>query len=169
MQKFSTTILKFDEQGEKTGWTYIEVPAPIAQKLMPGNKKTFRVKGMLDEYKFEGAALLPMGEGNFIMALNATMRKGIKKQKGDKLLVKLDVDKPFQIPAWFMECMEDEPKAITYFNSLPGSHRNYFVKWILSAKTEETKAKRTAQVIHAFINKMTYPEMLHYERDKRSN
>jgi uncharacterized protein YdeI (YjbR/CyaY-like superfamily) len=67
-----------------------------------------------------------------------------------------------------MECIEDEPKAIAYFNSIPGSHRNYFVKWILAAKTSATQDKRTAQVVHALINGMTYPEMLHYERDKNN-
>ena len=48
MVSYSTTILKFDEQGEKTGWTYIVIPSAIAQKLKPGNKKSFRVKGKLD-------------------------------------------------------------------------------------------------------------------------
>jgi hypothetical protein len=45
MIKFTATLLKFDKQGEKTGWTYIEIPADLAQKLKPGNKKIFRVKG----------------------------------------------------------------------------------------------------------------------------
>ena len=38
MITFSAILLRFAEQGEKTGWTYIEVPAVIAQKLKPGNK-----------------------------------------------------------------------------------------------------------------------------------
>lgn len=42
--QFTTTIHKFDKQGEKTGWTYFEIPADLAQKLKPGNKKSFRVK-----------------------------------------------------------------------------------------------------------------------------
>ncbi len=45
MLKFTTTIKKFDKQGEKTGWTYIEIPAAIAQQLNPENRKSFRVKG----------------------------------------------------------------------------------------------------------------------------
>ena len=53
MVKFSTTILKFDKQGEKTGWTYITIPAKIAQQLNPGNKKSFRVKGRLDDFEIE--------------------------------------------------------------------------------------------------------------------
>ena len=73
MVKFTVTILKFGEQGEKTGWTYITIPAEIALQLMPDNKKSFRVKGKLDEYLIKGVALLPMGEGSFIMALNAAL------------------------------------------------------------------------------------------------
>ena len=44
MIKFTATILKFDKQGEKTGWTYIIIPSEMAQQLYPGNKKSFRVK-----------------------------------------------------------------------------------------------------------------------------
>jgi hypothetical protein len=33
MVEFTTTIKKFDKQGDKTGWTYIEIPATIALKL----------------------------------------------------------------------------------------------------------------------------------------
>ena len=77
MIKFAATILKFDKQGEKSGWTYIIIPSEMAQQLYPQNKKSFRVKGKLDAYAIEGVALIPMGEGDFIMALNAGMRKSI--------------------------------------------------------------------------------------------
>lgn len=45
MIKYNTIILKFGTKGEKTGWTYIEIPADIAKKLKPGFKQSFRVKG----------------------------------------------------------------------------------------------------------------------------
>src|SRR4051812_34381804 len=92
MVRFNATIKKFDSQGEKTGWTYIEISAAIAKKLNPNNKKGFRVKGKLDDYEFSMIALLPMGGGDFIMALNAAMRKAIKKQKGAIVQVKMEVD-----------------------------------------------------------------------------
>ena len=38
----------------------------LLKNLSPIIKKSFRVKGYLDDYYFEGKALLPMGEGNFI-------------------------------------------------------------------------------------------------------
>ena len=92
MVQFTTTIKQFDQQGEKTGWTYIEVPSDIAEKLISGNKKGFRVKGKLDNFPIKGIALLPMGGGNFILTLNADLRRGIHKRKGAMLNVKLQVD-----------------------------------------------------------------------------
>ena len=35
MVQFTTTIHKFEKQGEKTGWTYVEIPADIAGQLVP--------------------------------------------------------------------------------------------------------------------------------------
>ena len=168
MLKFSTTILKFDSQGEKTGWTYIIIPAKIAQQLNPGIKKSFRVKGKLDEFIIEKVALVPMGEGDFIMAVNAAMRKGIRKQKGATLKIELEVDKsPILPPSELIECMADEPEALKYYNSLPQGHRNYFTKWIDSAKTDTTKAKRIALVIKTMLRKMDFGAMLREERDER--
>ena len=98
MIQFTAIIKKFDQQGEKTGWTYIEIPAALAQQLKPGNKKSFRVKGKLDSYSIEQVALVPMGGGDFIMALNTTMRKGIGKGKGATLQVQLEVDTQEMLP-----------------------------------------------------------------------
>nr|MCU0369756.1 DUF1905 domain-containing protein [Cyclobacteriaceae bacterium] len=92
MITFHTTIHKFGKKGEKTGWTYIEINAAQAAKLKPNTKVSFRVKGTLDSYKIKQVALVPMGEGNFIMALNGAMRKGIGKKQGDKLTVSLEAD-----------------------------------------------------------------------------
>ena len=127
MVQFTTTISKFEKQGEKTGWTYIEIPADIAQELKPGNKKSFRVKGKLDNHKIAGISLLPMGGGSFIMALNATMRKGIGKRQGAMVKVQLEEDKKgYQLNKDFLECLQDEPKALNVFEAMPKSYQNYY-------------------------------------------
>ena len=82
MVTFTTTIQQFASQGEKTGWTYITVPADVSDELLPGMRKSFRVKGRLDDFPIKGVALFPMRGGGFIMALNAAIRKGIHKKKG---------------------------------------------------------------------------------------
>jgi hypothetical protein len=161
MVRFNTTIQRFQKQGEKTGWTYITIPAKIAQQLKPGNKKSFRVKGLLDKFPITGVALMPMGEGEFIMALNATMRKGIAKRHGDKLQVQLEADDKLpELSPELLECLENEPEASEYFNSLPYSHRLYFSRWIESAKTAPTKAKRIAMAISAMTRGWDFGQML---------
>lgn len=161
MIKFKTIIQKFDSKGEKTGWTYIEVPEEMAQKLKPGNKKSFRVKGKLDSHAFKQVALIPMGEGDFIMPLNAEMRKAIGKKKGYEVMVQLTVDDaPMVLSADLMECLNDDPKALKGFNSLANGERKYFSNWIESAKTEATKAKRIAQTVNAMLLGQRYGEMI---------
>src|SRR5258705_6199042 len=167
MVQFVVTIKKFDQQGEKTGWTYIEIPADVAEKIKPGNKKSFRVKGKLDDHKISGIALIPMGGGVFIMPLNAALRKGIHKHHGAMLKVQLEEDKkPFQFNKEFMECLADEPAAKVFFETLAGSHQHYFSKWIDSAKTEPTKTKRIAMAVNALAKKWGYPQMLRASQGK---
>ncbi len=169
MIQFSVTIHKFEKQGEKTGWTYIEIPGDVARKIKPGNKKSFRVKGKLDNYKIAGVSLLPMGGGSFIMPINASMRKGIGKRHGAMLKVQLEEDKkPYQLDADFLECLQDEPKAFGAFNALPRSFQNYYSKWIESAKTEPTKTKRIAHAVSTLAKGMNFSEMMRAKQKERS-
>jgi hypothetical protein len=168
MLRFNTTIEKFGEQGEKTGWTYIRITAKQAQQLKPDNKKSFRVKGKLDAYAIKGVALIPMGGGDFIMALNTTMRKALGKKKGDTLSVQLMADE--QLPVInkaLLTCLADEPLAETAFNKMPRSHQHYYSRWIESAKTEATQAKRIAMTVSALLKKMDFGEMLRAAKKER--
>lgn len=159
--KFNTTILRFNRHGEKTGWTYFTIPADVAQKINPGNKKGFRVKGKLDDFKFSGKNILPMGKGEFIFPLDLKTRNAIGKRHGAMVNVHLENDKSaYQFDQEFMDCLNDEPDALKFFKTLTGSHQRYFSKWIQSAKTTDTKAKRIAQSINAFLKKQGFPEML---------
>ena len=162
MVEFNTLILQFADQGEKTGWSYIDIPADIAQQLKPGNKKSFRVKGMLDGFAVAGMALMPMGEGNFIMALKAEVRKGIHKNAGAMLQVKLEEDKDYkiEIPDDLQECFDFEPDAVDFFYTLPKSHREYFIKWINEARTAETRNKRIVNTVNAMLRKWPFNVML---------
>jgi hypothetical protein len=165
MIRFQTILEQFREQGEKTGWTYIRVPEKLAQQLKPGNKRSFRIKGKIDAHVISGVALLPMGEGDFIMPVNAEMRKAIGKRKGATVRLEFHTDdRPLKINAQFMECLEDEPLALQYFNSLQKSVQNYYSKWIDSAKTEPTKVKRMAMAVSALARKMDFGEMLREQK-----
>lgn len=169
MLQFTATIKKFDQQGEKTGWTYIEIPAALAQELKPGNKKSFRVKGRLDGYAIERVALVPMGGGDFIMALNTVMRKAIGKGKGATLKVQLEVDnQEIRPPEDLIECLHDEPAALANYNKLPPSHRHYFTRWISEAKTDATRAKRIAITVSALARGTDFGAAMREMKKERS-
>jgi hypothetical protein len=161
MIKYTTTIHKFDKQGEKTGWTYIELPADIAQEIFPNNKKSFRVKGKLDTFAIKSVAVMPMGDGSFIMALNANMRKGIGKKHGAMLQVQLTKDDDaFELNSELIACLKEDNEAQQFFESLAPSHQRYFSKWIDDAKTEPTKVKRLTECILALSQQKDYGTMI---------
>jgi hypothetical protein len=161
MISFTATMQKFEKQGEKTGWTYIEIPVDIAQELKPGNKKEFKVKGKIDSHTIKRVSLMPMGAGRFIMPVNSSMRKAIGKRHGAMVKLQLTEDKSeFVFNKDFLECLADEPVAEKFFKTLPGSHQRYFSKWIDEAKTEQTKIKRIALAVNALSKESDYGKML---------
>ncbi len=157
---FTTTIKKFDKKGEKTGWQYIEISAAQAKKLKEG-KVSFRVKGFIDSVAVQKTALLPMGEGQFILPMNNALRRALGKKTGDKINVKFEVDeRKLTLSPDLLACLKAEPMALAFFKSLPPSHQQYYSKWIESAKTAATKTRRIVISIEGFNKKMGYAEMM---------
>ncbi|WP_158827156.1 YdeI/OmpD-associated family protein [Mucilaginibacter lacusdianchii] len=171
MVAFNALIFKMGQQGEKTGWTCIDIPADVAQQLKPNNRKSFRVRGMLDNFPIAGVALMPMGEGNFILTLNADMRKGVRKSAGAIVQAQLEVDHDFKlvVPDDLQECLADDPETLSYFEGLLESHRRYFVNWINSAKTEPTRAKRIVLTCNAMAHKWDYSQMIRASKQQDSD
>lgn len=167
--RFTATIQKFSNKGDKTGWTYVEIPSDIAELLAPGTKRSFRVKGKLDAYAIKGVALFPTGTGAFGLPLNATMRKNIGKKQGAMLELSLSPDKAaYQFNEDFMACLQDEPDSLQFFRSLTPSHQKYFNNWIESAKTDQTRTKRIASTLNALGRKQPFGEMIRSLSSKKA-
>ncbi len=168
MVNLNVVIEKFGQKGEKTGWTYVFIPFDVAEKLNKGVKKSFRVKGKIDTVAIKQMALIPMGDGDFIIPLKADLRKKLKKQKGEKVKLSIELDaSDFKHDNDFMDCLKDDKQAEKFFKTLSGSHQRYYTKWIESAKTIDTKSKRIAQAMEGFKMKMGFPEMLrHFKAQK---
>jgi hypothetical protein len=168
MVNYSTTIRKFEEKGDKTGWTYIEIPSDIAEELNPGNKKSFKIKGKLDAFAIKQMTALPMGDGSYIVALNAGIRKGIGKRAGARIEVEVEKDDSIKpLSAILLECLQDAPVAKSFFESLAPSHQRYFSNWVEEAKTDITRANRLAVCIAALERGMAYGPMIREQKAKR--
>ncbi|GIV36523.1 MAG: hypothetical protein KatS3mg032_0902 [Cyclobacteriaceae bacterium] len=161
MLRFRAIIQKFTKKGEKTGWSYIAVTQAQAHRLMPGMRRSFRVKGRLGSFPIRRQALLPMGDGSFILPFNASMRKGTGKQHGDSIEVELEADNsPLRLNHDLVTCLKDDPAANAFFKTLPPGHQRYFSKWVDDAKTFETRVKRISLSVQALAEKKGFAEML---------
>jgi uncharacterized protein YdeI (YjbR/CyaY-like superfamily) len=56
------------------------------------------------------------------------------------------------VPEELLLCLQDEPQALKFFNSLSEGERKYYIKWIFSAKKEETKIDRLAKAVNRLMN-----------------
>lgn len=166
MITIKTTIKKFGKMGEKTGWSYVEITSVQAGKIKADYKRSYKVKGFVDDVEISITAMIPMGGGAFIIPLKADLRKKLGKEAGDKVILKLEEDmKEYQLDKELMLCMKDEPEAVRKFRNLPKSYQNYYSKWVGSAKTSETKSRRIGIVINGILLDHTLKEMLNANRE----
>lgn len=152
------------------GWAYVEVPRTIANRIKPGHKQSYRVRGQVDGHVFTGLALMPLGEGDYYLAINGTMRRVLHKGVGDTLAISLEEDKDFKItiPEDLEICLLDEDGDLMgKFMALAKSHRNYFIKYITDAKTEPTRTKRIAMTVEAMVEGLEFGAMIRLDKARR--
>ncbi|WP_303206911.1 YdeI/OmpD-associated family protein [Bacteroides oleiciplenus] len=130
----------------KCGWTYTIIP-----EIQPDPNAPFgwvKVRGSIDSYEIKSYHLMPSGEGNLLLAVKSEIRKKIKKQAGDCVYIILYPDnEPIEFPEEFLLCLQDDSEAWQFFNSLNKSEQEKYIKWIYSAKTEQTKVNRIAKTL----------------------
>jgi hypothetical protein len=161
MISFTTTIQRDNRSPDKSGWSFIILTKAQSEKLNPGSRKSFRVKGVLDEFKIERTSVLPIGGGRFMLPINGAIRKGTGKAEGDRLRVQLSLDeRSIPLSKELLLCLKDDQKALTFFKSLPKGHQTYFSKWIEGAKTIHTKTKRITMALIALGQEQGYSEMM---------
>lgn len=161
MYSFTSIIQKYASKGEKTGWTYVDIPLDILLKLKRKDKREFRIKGLIDDIKIERLACYPVGEGNFIIAINAELRKKLSKKEGATIHLKIALDESAALQSKeLLDCLKEDKTALKQFNSLLQSHQNYYHRYVYSAKADATKAARIVNVINAMHKQLNYGEMI---------
>lgn len=80
--------------------------------------------------------------------MKSAIRKKIGKKEGDWVHVVLFADNaPTEIPEELLLCLKDDPGAYKTFLSYSDGEQKAFIEWIYSAKTDETKVERIAQML----------------------
>lgn len=156
-------IERFDVKGEKTSWSYIAINAELATQIHDSDKKSFRGKGTMDGTPFAQIALMPMGEGQYILPINAVLRKAIGKKPGDRVHLMLEKDDD----VWMMNsdleaCLRDAKEMHDVFIALPLGHQRYFSNWIESTKNPDLRAERIMKTIYAMEHGLNYAQMIQH-------
>jgi hypothetical protein len=152
---------KITKLGNDNGaWSIIVLTRKQVARLSPPSGCSFRIKGKLDDYPIKFKSLLPLGDGRFMLMINAEMRKGTGKGAGDTLNLAFELDtSKKRISSEFLACLKDDPAAYKFFKTLNKSNQHYFDFWIRSAKTADTKAERIALSISALASGKKYSEL----------
>lgn len=136
-------LQKFSGKG---GWTYAALP-----EIPPDKHAHFgwvKVRGSIDGFPISQYHLMPMGNGELFLPVRAEIRKRLRKGAGDYVHVVLyRDDEPLQLPEELLLCLQEEPAALQFFNSLCDDEKARHVMWIYSAKTDQTKVDRIAKTL----------------------
>jgi hypothetical protein len=144
---------KMEKYPGKGGWTYVVIPKVFKDSNAPF--RWTRVKGTIDGYEIKKYHLMPMKSGKLFLPVKLEIRKKIKKKEGDWVMVVLYPDKdPLEVPDELLICLEDEPAALRFFESLSDSEKKYYIQWIFGAKREETKVTRMAKAINRLSQRL---------------
>ena len=140
----------------KSGWTYAEIP-----DIKIGNRAfgMLKVRGSIDGFEIANSHLMPLGNGNLMISVKTEIRKKIKKEAGDWVhIILYSNDEPLVTPEDFLLCLHDEPEALQFYQVLSENEQQDYVKWIFSAKTEQTKVDRIAKTLDRLAKKQKFNE-----------
>lgn len=138
----------------KSGWTYAEIP-----DIQIGNRAfgMLKVKGSIDGFEVASSHLMPLGNGNLMIPIKTEIRKKIKKEAGDWVhIILYSNDQPLVTPEDFLLCLHDEPEALRFYQSLSEIEQQDYIKWIFSAKAEQTKVERIAKTLDRLAMNQKY-------------
>ena len=131
----------------KYGWTYTIIPEILPDKNAPFS--WVKVKGSIDGFEISRYHLMPSGKGTLFLSVKADIRKKIKKQAGDYVHIILYHDNdPLEIPEELLLCLQDDTEAWQFFSSLNENEQYNYVRWIYSAKAEQTRVDRIAKTLN---------------------
>jgi len=139
MIKFSATIRRLEWMDA----AFIEFPYNVEELF---NKKgQVKVKALFDGKVEYRGSLAKMGLPCHFLGITKEIRKKLGKSFGDVIDVELEEDfevREVIIPEDVALVLSQNPDAAEFFNSLSYTFRKEYIRWIETAKKEETRKKR---------------------------
>ena len=143
MIRFKAKLLRPAESEKGDSWTFLILPKNASAKL-PSRGMT-AIEGTLNGFPFQ-AVLEPDGQKSHWLKVDRKLSKSSGAEAGDTVTLKiapaLEELEP-TVPADLRKALAAAaPKAIKLWSDITPIARRDWIHWIISAKQEETRARR---------------------------
>jgi hypothetical protein len=140
---FRTTVLL----GGKTA-TGLQVPDEVMDALGAGKRPAVKITVAGHTYRTTVAAR----GGMFMVPLSAENRTAANVRAGDEVDVTIELDtepRVVTVPDDLTDALKEDSQASQNFEQMAFTHRNEYVRWVESAKRDETRQRRVAEAVTA--------------------
>jgi hypothetical protein len=140
-------------------WTYTLIP-----EIAPDPHAPFgwvKVRGSIDGVPISNYHLMPGNHGSrqLFLSVKADIRRKIGKEAGDTVHIVLwRDDDPPEVPEELRLCIDDDDAAREFFDSLTEGEQQAYVRWIYSAKREQTRVERMGKTIAALSARLKFAD-----------
>lgn len=141
-----TDIKSFDAVVQKEGsFTFVAIPFPPREVW--GAKPRYHVTGTINGIPVRGT-LGALGR-NYFLRLGAKWMRDSAIEPGTNVTVRLSLEGPQEgnIAADISKALSGDKAAKAFFDGLPTFYRKNFIRWIESAKREQTRANRINEMM----------------------
>jgi hypothetical protein len=141
-----TSIL--EKSTNKLWGSHLRVPKSVAEKLVRGDSR--RVLRTLNGSEAHQCALLPYGEGAFVLSVNKKWRNALHLKIGSEVKVGLQLDESkygHPMPAELNESFRQDREGSRLFHSLTQGRQRTLLYIIGSARDPEVRAWRASIIV----------------------
>jgi hypothetical protein len=133
-------------ESEESGGAFVTIPFDVEQEF---GKKRVKVKATIDGEPYRGS-LVRMGSPSHMLLVLKEIRSRIEKGPGDEVLVIIEEDldpRTVEVPPDFQAALDGDPQASSFFQEMSYTHRRETVRWIESARREQTRRERIEKAV----------------------
>lgn len=142
---------------------HVEVPAAKVKSLVSGKDR--RVICHINKTITTQAALMPLGNGDFFININQTIRKKLKLNDGDEVLIELEKDESeygLPVPEEFEELLKQDLAGADEFEKLSAGKKRTLLYIIAKPKSADLRIRNGMAVLNHLKNcrgKLNYKEL----------
>ncbi|MBV8263566.1 MAG: DUF1905 domain-containing protein [Candidatus Eremiobacteraeota bacterium] len=141
--RFEAQLVRHPKRADQGGWGLVNVPKSIGKQL----RGMTTIEGTINGHPFR-AALEPNSSGSHSLRVNQAMRRGASADPGDKVQFAILGPEPEpKLPADLRVALSTAREAKTLWGDLTRLGRLDWMRWINSAKTPETRARRVRRTV----------------------